>query len=403
MGKGVQGLKVRRAMQEIAVVGAGIGGLAFATYAARAGRRVVVFDQFEAPAPVGSGLVIQPVGQAVLDDLGAGDGARSLGNAIVRMVGHEVGRGRRVLDVAYDPSGAGRFGLAIHRASLFQVLLEAAVAAGVELRSGHEVLGRDGQVLEFRGQPCAGPFDLIVDAGGAGSPLSKLVARPLPYGAIWGTVPWPDTELQRDHLSQRYRRATNMIGALPIGRMPGGDQDLAAIFWSLPVAEYGAWRNAPLEQWKAAAVELWPDFAPFLQGVTRHEQMTMAQYSHGTWRRPIGAGIAHIGDAAHRASPQLGQGANMALLDAQALWLAVAQHHHLADALACYAKARRWHVATYQTLSWAFTPMYQSNGRIMPLVRDWVATPLSRMPPAPRILSQLVRGNLVPTLGSLRR
>jgi len=50
----------------IGVAGAGIGGLAFAALAARDGHRVIVFDQFEAPRPVGSGLVIQPVGQAVL-------------------------------------------------------------------------------------------------------------------------------------------------------------------------------------------------------------------------------------------------------------------------------------------------------------------------------------------------
>ena len=63
----------------IGIAGAGIGGLAAAALLARDGHQVTVFDQFEAPRPVGSGLVIQPVGMEVLDQVGAGDAARSLG------------------------------------------------------------------------------------------------------------------------------------------------------------------------------------------------------------------------------------------------------------------------------------------------------------------------------------
>jgi 2-polyprenyl-6-methoxyphenol hydroxylase-like FAD-dependent oxidoreductase len=65
--------------------------------------------------------------------------------------------------------------------------------------------------------------------------------------------------------------------------------------------------------------------------------------------------LAFIGDAAHRASPQLGQGANMALFDALALARALHQNP-LDDALPRYAQTRRWHVRLYQTLSAVFTP-----------------------------------------------
>ncbi|SHI58774.1 FAD-dependent oxidoreductase [Wenxinia saemankumensis] len=388
----------------IGIAGAGIGGLAAAALLARDGHEVTVLDRFARPAPVGSGLVIQPVGQAVLRAAGAG-AAFDHGARIARLHGHEATTGRTVLDVAYGP---GRHGLAIHRAALFEALLEAARAAGARIVPGAEVTGAEVTGAETTGRGARfllagdrfGPFDLVVDAAGANSPLSPLVARPLSYGAIWGTVRWPQTALPPDRLSQCYRRADRMIGVLPVGRLPGTDGALAAIFWSLPRDGEAEWRAGGLAAWKDEARALWPAIAPFLDGVTDAGQMTMARYSHGSLRRPCGAGVVHIGDAAHRASPQLGQGANMALLDAAALTRALALHP-LDAAPRAYALARRWHVAAYQAMSALFTPQYQSDSRALPVLRDRVLAPLTGVPPLPRLLSRLVAGDLLPPLGSL--
>lgn len=86
----------------------------------------------------------------------------------------------------------------------------------------------------------------------------------------------------------------------------------------------------------------------------------------------------------------------MALLDALALSVAL-----LSDAdnpLAVYAAMRRWHVRIYQGMSRAFTPQYQSDSRILPMVRDHLLVPVSRMPPVPRLLSRLVGGDVLPPL-----
>lgn len=386
---------------KIGIAGAGIGGLTAAALARGQGHDAVIYDQFDAPQPVGSGLVIQPVGQHVLDVAGAGDAARAQGQPVRRMIGHEARTGARVLDVTYDLGGDGRYGLAIHRASLFDAIYRAALAAGAEMVASSPVLARDGMRFVMADGSQSPEFDLLIDASGAASPLSPLVGRPLPYGAIWGTVPWPDdTALPRELLSQKYLRAERMLGVLPLGTMPGETTPLAAVFWSMRTGEYDAWRAAPLADWKAEATELWPEIAPFLQTVTTHDQMTMARYSHGTLVRPWADGMAFIGDAAHRASPQLGQGANMALLDAYALIWALGQSGDVAGALALYARARRWHVWIYQSFSWAFTPQYQSDSRILPFLRDWMFMPLSRVPPVPRILSALVSGTMaVPVNG----
>ena len=387
----------------IAIAGAGIGGLAAAALLADGGHDVALFDQFAAPQPLGSGLVIQPVGQAVLDVIGAGATARANGAALHRMAGHAATTGRPVLDVRYARAGQERAGLAIHRASLFAALWDGVQARGVPLFASSRIVGRrDGCLLTAQGPTM--PFDLIVDALGHRSPLSPLVARPLPFGAIWGTVDWPVTDLPGDELRQCYRAADRMLGVLPIGTMPGGDRPQAAIFWSLPADGHPAWLARGLAAWTAEATALWPAFAPFAAQITDPAQMTLARYSHGTLRRPYGTGIVHIGDAAHRASPQLGQGANMALLDALALARALAQSARpgmVADALGQYARARRWHVRLYQAFSRAFTPQYQSDSHLLPVLRDRLLFPLSQTPPLPGMLSDLVAGSLIPPLAGL--
>lgn len=386
----------------IAIAGAGIGGLAAAAALARAGHAVTVYDRFAEPAPVGSGLVIQPVGQTVLAELGAAEEAERRGARVHRMLGHAAESGRRVLDVSYDAPGVPRFGLALHRAALFDLLHRAALSAGAGIVADHEVTGAESGHLRFAsGQ--AGPFDLIVDASGAGSVLSPMRARPLGYGALWATVDWPHgTALPWNELRQVYRRADRMLGVLPVGQVPGQAGRKAAIFWSLPADGHAAWCAAGLDAWRAEAEALWPEFAPFAAQIERPEQMTMARYAHGTLSRPFDDRLAFIGDAAHRASPQLGQGANMALLDAWALARALeAARGDVALALKWYAQARRWHVRSYQFMSRLFTPQYQSDSRWLPVLRDRALFPMSQVRPVTGMLTRLVCGDLLPPLGSL--
>jgi 2-polyprenyl-6-methoxyphenol hydroxylase-like FAD-dependent oxidoreductase len=195
-----------------------------------------------------------------------------------------------------------------------------------------------------------------------------------------------------------------MLGVLPIGRLPDDPIPKAAIFWSLRADDHDAWRARGLSAWAEEAAALWPEAAPFFGQIDHPDRLTMARYSHGTLRRPHAPGLAILGDAAHRASPQLGQGANMALLDALALARALDHFpgaEALPDALRAYATARRWHLRSYQLLSAAFTPQYQGDSRWLPVLRDRVLYPLSRLPPLPGILSALVSGRLLPPLGSL--
>src|SRR5690606_7222022 len=118
---------------------------------------------------------------------------------------------------------------------------------------------------------------------GAGSRLSPLQARPLGYGAIWGTVPWPaQTALPINELRQRYRAASCMVGVLPVGRMHDSDVPRAAVFWSMPTDALATWGQSHIEAWRNEAVALWPEVAPFLETIADVSHMTPARYAHGT-------------------------------------------------------------------------------------------------------------------------
>ncbi len=200
------------------------------------------------------------------------------------------------------------------------------------------------------------------------------------YGALWATVPLPAGAFDPAVLAQRYAGAHTMAGILPIGSAPGRTGRHAAFFWSLRRDAVEAWRRRGLAAWQDEVARLWPEAGELVAGISDAAALQPAFYLHFTAHHPVAARLALIGDAAHATSPQLGQGANMGLLDALALSEAMAAKGGLDDRLMLYALRRRRQIRFYQRASRWLTPLFQSDSGAAAALRD-LAFPAMRAIP----------------------
>jgi 2-polyprenyl-6-methoxyphenol hydroxylase-like FAD-dependent oxidoreductase len=311
-------------------------------------------------------------------------------------------RGRVVMDMHYADLHPRLHGLGLQRGALFEVLRAAWQGQG-ELHAGQPVAAVDAQGgrLTLADGSVHGPFDLVVLADGAASGLRAALGtprldRPYPWGARWCLVPaagWADAHT----LCQRYRGARRMVGLLPVGTRPGDPVPRLSFFWSLPVADFAQWdTDKGFEAFRRELAELWPQaqlvfdrLPPQPAGLAR------ASYRDTVLRRWHSDRLVAIGDAAHAMSPQLGQGANMALLDAWGLREALRAQPRVVSALARYEAERRRHLGMYHFWSRWLTPVFQSDHDRLAAVRDRVFQPLSRLPGA--------RGHVLRVLAGTQR
>lgn len=361
---------------------------------ARRGQDVVLLEAFETPHPLGSGLLLQPSGLAALRALGLLDLVLSWGARVDRLQGYDLA-GRTLMKMSYATWRPDAFGLGIHRAALFHVLFEAVQKAGIEVRTGVRVAGLDAlerpTLRDERGRE-HGPFDLVVVADGSGSAMRSLIrpqarAPVYPWGAVWANALDVDGAFA-GALSQRYHRAEIMIGVLPVGRAPSGTAELVSFFWSLPVAGLDGFYAADFGEWRSRVLGAWPEVEPIVAQFDSPAAFSRAIYRDVSVGRWCAGAFVLIGDAAHGTSPQLGQGANLGLVDAVEL---AARVQAPAD-LPAYQRARRRQTGPYQLFSRALTPLFQSAGPVGPWVRNWLFAPLSQAPGLNRIAAATLTG-----------
>jgi salicylate hydroxylase len=110
----------------IAIAGGGIGGLAGAIALARAGRRVVVFEQADGFAEVGAGVQVGPNGVRALQALGAWEALRPRTVSPRRIVVRDALSGATLNEIALGMAFAERYGApyrVAHRGDVLAALL----------------------------------------------------------------------------------------------------------------------------------------------------------------------------------------------------------------------------------------------------------------------------------------
>lgn len=381
----------------IAIVGYGTGGQASALYLSADGHQVDVFERAPVLGPVGAGFLLQPVGLLVLWELGVLHAALAHGAVIRRLYG-ENASGRPVMDMRYGELDQRLFGLGMQRGALFS-LLDAAWREGRNVHCGTAIVDVDtehGSLTDANGRVHGG-YDLVVVADGSASRLRSQVGRPMldqpyPWGAQWCLVDQGDWGTSSE-LRQRYVAARRMAGMLPVGTRPGDPVPKMSFFWSMHADRLRD--DAAIGNWRGELEGLWPEAARRLATTDIPGGLLAARYRDVVHRRWSRGRAVLLGDAAHAMSPQLGQGVNMALLDARALRDALRQGPDIAVALSTYQAVRRKHLRAYHFWSHWLTPLFQSEHDFAAKLRDLTFHPMSRLPGG--------RGQMLRILSGTRR
>jgi len=341
------------------VVGGGIGGLSAARALARTGWDVNVYEQAPKIRPVGAGVGIAPNAVRAMDWLGLGDQLRARG---VWQDGMRirVRSGRQVVGL---PGAAirHRYGepfVALHRAELHDLLLSSLDPA--TLHTGHSAVrvSTDDDAASVTFNTAQGPYtataDLVVAADGVRSGLRASLFPDYPGPTYAGYTVWRGLVAAADAgpldvppvLSETWGRAARFgIAVIDGGR----------VYWF--ACESMPEHDTPEPSLSALAHRFrrWHDPIPELLAATADHTLLRhdVYYLRHPLRRFVEGRVALLGDAAHAVTPDIGQGACLAVEDAVILADALSRGS-IAEALAAYDTLRR---ARSQ-------PMVKSSGRL---------------------------------------
>lgn len=326
--------------QRVTVIGCGIGGLAAALAAARAGAEVTVLEQAPAITEVGAGIQISPNGWVVLKALGL---APAIGAGAPRSTAVRLRDFRRGSEVFAMPlTRADRPWHLVHRADLIEALAEAARAAGVAVRLGTRVTGvapEGAATVLTLADGSRETHGLTFAADGLGSP-ARISLNPKSRAYFTGQVAWRATVPDEAGLAPEAH--VFMGPGRHLVRYPLRDGRLINI---VAVEERDAWAaegwhhsDAP-ENLARAFVDFCPEIRDLLARVT--DTNLWGLFRHPVARTWTAGRLALLGDAAHPTLPFLAQGANMALEDAFVLTRCLAETSDTEAALARYEALRR--------------------------------------------------------------
>jgi len=337
------------------VIGGGIGGLALARELSLRRLGVTVLERTATLSPVGAGIIMNPNAMAVLEANGLAAGLRAAGWPYLARETHDA-RGRLLAVRDYRPlydSGRLARGTLVHRAHLHHALHDglppAAVHFGVRVRTleasddGVRVTTEDGDTHAA---------DVLVGADGI-----RSMVRARFFGAdepaylgyrshrfVVGRPPGVE------HFTEFLGRGKR-VGLVPISR----DRLYVWTTFNSPRSSTD-WALDNVARFRALFAEFSdPRVTAALAQLESTREVLCTDIEEVRQARWVAGRVALLGDAAHALTPNMGQGAGMAMEDAAVLAgelaAADAGARTLAAALDAYVARRRRRVDTIVRLS----------------------------------------------------
>lgn len=338
---------------DVAIVGAGIGGLAAAIALRARGMNVSVFEEAESPREAGAGISIPPNAATLLKRTGLCD---ALGNITTTSQGLTLRTSRGEL-VPRPPSAPAMQSYQFHRVELLDMLL--GVVKGT-VRFGYRCIAVDDTETRARltfanGAVCVA--DLVIGADGIHSMVQReigLTARPTSEGIVayrglvqsqklsWaaelrGLNMWMGHGRSFICFPVSQGRLINVVAFVPSTRDMEETWFATGDIKALAGA-YEGW-DAPVQDMIAALDQT------FRWGI--YDRPPLPYWSRGC--------VTLLGDAAHPMVPHFGQGAGQAIEDGFAL--AVLLEHAKRDEIPARLKA-------YQDLRLERTSRVQAASRL---------------------------------------
>lgn len=354
---------------KIAITGCGIAGTAAGFLLSQQGHAVTIFEQAEKCSPVGAGILIQPIGQAVIKHLGIYDQIEQQSARLdyIEAIKHTGGR---LVFLEYQRLRRQLFGLGVHRGLLFSSLLDLSIKVGAEIRENARISGfthtTDGVVLAMDEDEQSEAFDCIVATDGARSILRNAAgirhrSIDYEYGALWKTG---SCTAVSDRLLQMVEGTKKLVGLLPIGK------NQCSFFWGLTADQFADYQRQGIEVWKEDVRQLCPRAEEILAQIDSFAELTFTTYRDVSMKSCWTDRIVFLGDAAHPTSPHLGQGANLALEDVWEFTECLKNTAEFATACRQYEALRRQKILYYQQVTRWLTPFFQSDGWLKGWGRD---------------------------------
>jgi 2-polyprenyl-6-methoxyphenol hydroxylase-like FAD-dependent oxidoreductase len=330
-------------MYDAIIVGARCAGAPTAMLLARKGYKVLMVDRDTFPSDIMSTHYIHQPGVASLKRWGLLDEVAATNCPPITTVTADMGP--IVITGSPPPAGEARIALCPRRRLLDKILIDAAIAAGAEIREGvtiHELTESDGTVTGVRGRGSGASIEeqarIVIGADGVHSIVARAV-HPDEYEAV--------PSLSCGYYS--YFSGVNCGGATIYYRgnrllysFPTND-GLTCIAQEWPVAEFHAFRS-DIEGNFMKTLQLVPAVAEAVAVGRREERFEGTADVPNFFRRPFGPGWALVGDAGYHKDPVTGQGITDALRDSELLANAIdagfSGREPLEQALAGYEQRR---------------------------------------------------------------